>query len=66
VLPGEVVVELGVGGLDGQLATAGHGVTGVHRQVHQDELELAAVSLDGPGVRRGDGDQIDVLTDEPA
>ena len=50
---GVVVVELDVGGLDGQFAAVGHGIAGVDGQVHDDLLDLAGIGLDrarsGPG-----------------
>ena len=52
-----LLVEVDVGGRDGQLAALGHGVAGVDRQVHDDLLDLAGVGLDQPEVAARDRDQ---------
>ena len=58
------LVELDVGGLDGELAAVGHGVAGVDRQVHQHLLDLARVGVDHAEVGREHLDEVDVLADE--
>ena len=58
-------LDLDAVGLDTQGAAARHGVARVHRQVHQDLLELARVGVDVPGPRSQSEEQLDVLADEP-
>jgi hypothetical protein len=59
------LVELDVGGLDGQPAAVGHGVAGVDHQVHQHLLELAGIGVDPAEVGRGPHrTQLDVLAQQ--
>ena len=58
------LVELHVGRLDRELAAVRHGVTGVHREVHGDLLDLAWIDLHlaEPGCEQHG--QLDILADE--
>jgi len=59
------IVQLNVRGLDGELPTMGHGVTGIDGQIHDDLLDLARVGAHAPQPRRRHGDQMNVFTDQP-
>ena len=59
------LVDLGVGGLDGQGPAAGHGVAGVDGEVDQDLLDLAGVGGDGGQVAGQVGGELDVLAEGP-
>ena len=52
--------------LERELAALGHGVPRVHREVHEDLLELSGVGLHGTRVRRETGAQLDVLAEQAA
>ena len=62
--PGIGRVQVHVGGLDGDLPALGHGIPGIHRQVHDHLLDLTGIGLDHAQVRPQDGHQIDVLADQ--
>ena len=55
------VVELGVGGLDGQLAAVGHGVAGVDGKVEQAVFHLIGVGPGAPEAAGQDGFDLDRL-----
>jgi hypothetical protein len=57
----EVFVELGVRGLDRELAARWHGVTGVDHKVHDDLLDVARVDHHAAEVRTGHEDEVDVF-----
>ncbi len=57
-------VQLGVGGLDAQQSPVGHGVPGVHAQVHHHLLQLPRVGLHPAEVRAGNDREVDVLADQ--
>ena len=59
-------VEIGVGCLHNQAATIGHGVAGVHHQIHDDLLDLCGVSLHLADVFRDLRDHLDVVVHEAA
>ena len=59
-----VGAESDFGDPDGQLASLGHGVPGVDGEVGQDLLYLTRVNLDHGRIQRGQGDQLDVLSNE--
>ena len=59
------LVQLHVAGLDDELAPLGHGVARVDGQVGDDLLHLAGVGLHPPQPGVEDGDELDVLADEP-
>ena len=61
----EGLVQFDIGGLEGELAAAGHRVPRVDGQVHEDLLELARVGLHAPERRILDGQELDVLADQP-
>ena len=44
--PAVLLVQFHVGGLQGEAASGGHGIPGVHGQVHEHLLELMDVHLD--------------------
>ena len=46
-----VFVQCGVDSRDGQFAAGGHGIAGVHREVHDNLFDLARVGLDVPCCR---------------
>ena len=48
------VVEVGVGGLDRELAALGHCVPRVDRKVHQDGFQLGRIGLDRPQAAAAD------------
>ena len=58
--------ELEAARLDAEPAPVGHGVAGVHREVHEQLLELTGIGLDlrQPAVERAH--HLDVLSDEPS
>ena len=58
------LVEIDRRRLDGQLAALRHGVTGVHRQVHDDLFDLARIDFHMPKVRVENGFQVHVLPDQ--
>ena len=62
----ELVVEDGVAGPDREGAALGHGVPGVHDEVHDDLLDLRRVRLDAPEVGARLHHEVDVLTDQAA
>ena len=62
--PAILLVQLHVGGLQGELVSAGHGLAGVDRQVHDDLLHLALVGLDGVQVLSQGGDELYVLAQD--
>ncbi len=51
VLGRVALVQVGVLGVDGELAAFGHGVAGVHSQVENRALQLVLVHLDRPQPR---------------
>src|ERR1035441_4581750 len=59
------VIDFDGGGADEELATVGHGVAGVHGQVHDDLLEHADVGLDMQQVGGIVGVQGDVFAQQP-
>src|SRR3989442_1185457 len=66
VLRGVGFVELGVRGLDRELAALRHGVARVHGQVHDHLLELTGIRLHRAHVGCERRAQLDVLADETA
>ena len=65
MLPRVDVVHLDVRRFDGELAALRHGISGVHRQVHDHLLDLAAVGLHGAESRGKLGGELDVFTEQP-
>ncbi len=65
MLLGVARVEVDVGGFDREPAALRHRVAGVDHEIHQHLLDLTRVGAHPPQVRRGDGDERDVLADEP-
>jgi hypothetical protein len=57
-------VQLGVGSLNQDLPSLGHGVAGIDREIHNDLLHLAGVRADGAEILRPADDQLDVLADK--
>ena len=57
-------VQLGVGGLDAQQSPVGHGVPGVHAEVHHHLLQLPRVGLHLAEVRAGNDREVDVFADQ--
>ena len=60
---GVFLVEGNVGGLDGQLASRGHGVTRVHGEIHDDLLDLSGIGPHRAQTSCRDHDQVDVFAD---
>jgi len=60
-----IVVEGLPRGRELELATVGHGVTGVHREIGQHLFNLAAIRQHHDGMRRERRRQLDVLADQP-
>ena len=60
-----LLVELDVGGLDGELASLGHGVAGVDHEVHEHLLDLARVGQRQAEVGREHLHEVDVLAEDP-
>ena len=59
------LIQRDVGRLDRELAPVGHGVAGVHRQVHDDLLDLGRIGFH-PSERRIEGRvELDVFADQP-
>lgn len=58
---GQVIVSVEVGCLDAQPPAVRHGGAGVHDEVHDDLLDLAAVDRDRVQVLLGKGQELDVL-----
>ena len=58
-------VEIHVGCLDGELASVGHGIAGVHHQIHEDLLDLAWVGPHHAEVRRQHLNIVDVFAENP-
>ncbi len=60
------VIEIGVGGLDGQPPAGGHGVAGVDREIQDRDLELVGVGMDRPEPPGQHGLDRDLLADGAA
>ena len=60
------VVEVGVGGLDGQRAAGRHGVAGVDRQIEHGAFELRRVGLGAPQAAGKHGLDFDLFAQRPA
>ena len=60
---GILFVERDVGGLNGELAAGGHGIARVHREIHDDLINLSRVGADRAQHGGGHHDQIDILAD---
>src|SRR5207253_4280370 len=58
-------ISFKVTGADGELATAGHGVARIHRQIQNDLLHLAAIDLDPVQGGIEVGDEFNVFANEP-
>ena len=58
-----VAVEMGVGGLDGELAAVGHGVARVDREVEDRVFELVGIGLDPPQAGGEHGLDLDRLAE---
>ena len=61
---GKRLVEVGDRSLQYQLAAARHRVTSVHRQVHNDLVELSGVGLDNRRGRSGQEDDFKIVSHE--
>jgi len=59
------IVELHIGGFDGERAALGHGVACVDSQFHQHLLKLAGVGADTAQIRPQFQAQVDIFPDEP-
>ena len=57
------LIQLYVGGFDGEFPPVGHGVSGVYRQVHEDLVDLSGIGLDGPEILFEHLYKFDVLFD---
>jgi hypothetical protein len=65
VLAAISIVQIGVAGLDGELAAVGHGVACVDGEVDEGGFQLDAVDFGEPDTRRAHGLQRDALTERP-
>ena len=63
---GMIFTKLTVGGLDQQFSTRGHGVTRIHRQVHEDLAEVHGVGLHHPEGGIETNAELDILADDAA
>src|ERR671920_253988 len=60
------MVEVGVGGVDGQCAAGGHRIARVDGEIDQDLFDLTGIGAHRPQVRVQAGGQVDVLAEDPA
>ncbi len=58
---GIAIIERDIGGFYGELAAMRHGIARVHRQIHDDLLNLAGVGLHRAEIRSRNHGQIDVF-----
>ena len=65
VRPGKDLVERDVGRLNRQLAALRHGVARVHRQIHDDLVNLPRVRTQRAEAGSGNHHQIDIFPDHP-
>src|SRR6185312_14052100 len=58
----ETALNFGIRRANQQLSSIGHGVTGIHNQIHNDLLHLTGIGLDAPELRIQKSLELNVFT----